>query len=354
MENEIIKNRKYLKFPDKKDYSKVVPKSDEEKKLPFPLFQKSYSTEATLIDLPSPKSFTVGKVPFIDLVNSRVSRRLYSDESLSLEELSFLLWCTQGVKEIPKQMAGVLRTVPSSGAKSPFETYLFINRVEGLSPGIYRYIAFEHKLLFIKTVENQKDLIGELVYGQAFAGKAAVVFCWVAVPYRTEWRYTVLAQKFITVDLGYVSQNLYMAAEALKLGTCALGYYEQSIMDELFELDTNQEMTMLVQPVGKVGAALRLKDFFEKKQSPVSEADLQKLVGKYTIGGANEIDVKLIDGKIITIVEENQMELRPRNPSEFLGDGFMRAAKCVFNEDGSVVKIIVLLKGDMIYDLIKQ
>jgi len=87
MENEITKNRKFLLYPDKKEYIDIVPKSDEEKKLPFPLFQKPYPSDAPLIDLPSPKNFKIGNLPFLDLVNSRVSRRRYSKESLSLEEL---------------------------------------------------------------------------------------------------------------------------------------------------------------------------------------------------------------------------------------------------------------------------
>jgi SagB-type dehydrogenase family enzyme len=355
MEKKIKQNRKFLRFPNnQEEYNKIVPESDEKKKLPFPLFQKPYPSDTALIDLPSPKNFNIGKVSFIDLVNTRISRRRFSNENLSLEELSFLLWCTQGVKEKPTKMAGILRTVPSSGAKSPFETYLFINRVEGLSPGLYRYISFEHKLMFIKTVDNQEEVIGELVYGQFWAGKGAVVFCWVAVPYRTEWRYTILAHKFITLDLGYVSENLYLAAEALKMGTCAIGYYQQKKMDILFELDTNQEMTILIQPVGKVATAIRLKDFFEKKQSPVNEADLQKLVGYYILGENLQVELKLIEGKLTALYEDKQSEMRARNPTEFLGNGFIRAAKFKLEENNSVGKLIVLLSGDTIIDLIKK
>jgi SagB-type dehydrogenase family enzyme len=144
-----------------------------------------------------------------------------------------------------------MRTVPSAGAKSPFETYLVINRVEGLEPGLYRYISFNHKLLFIKTLENAESKIGELAYGQNFVGKGAVVFCWVAIPYRSEWRYSILAHKFIAIDLGHVSQNLYLACEAVNLGTVAIGYYEQKKFDALLELDGQDEFVVLIAPVGK-------------------------------------------------------------------------------------------------------
>ncbi len=243
--------RKFLQFFDSEDYEKEVPESDEQKKIPPPPFQKAYPKDTILIDLVPPEEFKIGKTPFLKIVNSRKSRRKYTDEHLSLEELSFLLWCTQGLKRELKSGRGVLRTVPSSGAKSPFETYLVINRVEGLDPGLYRYISFSHKLYFVKKIEDAEKTIGELSYNQNFVGKAPVIFCWTAVPYRTEWRYTILAHKFIAVDLGLICQNLYMACEAIKLGTCAIGYYEQNKIDKLFELEPKDEFVVLLQPVGK-------------------------------------------------------------------------------------------------------
>ena len=145
-----------------------------------------------------------------------------------------------------------MRTVPSSGARNPFETYLVINRVEGLNPGLYRYISLKHKLLFIKKIEDSERKFGELSYNQMFVGKGAVIFCWVAVPYRTEWRYTILAHKFIAIDIGLVCENLYLACEAIGLGTVAIGYYEQSKMDKLFDLDGKDEFVILIAPVGRI------------------------------------------------------------------------------------------------------
>jgi len=245
------KNRRFLRFYDKDEYEELVPESDEKKKRPFPSFQKAYDEKKPLIDLIPPEKFEIGKKSFLDVINRRMSRRNYTEGSLTLEELSFLLWCTQGVKRTFKDIAGVMRTVPSAGAKSPFETYLIINRVDGVEPGLYRYISFNHKLLFIKSIENAKRKISKLTYNQMFVGKGAVIFCWVAIPYRTEWRYTILAHKFIAVDLGHVSENLYLACEAIDLGTVAIGYYEQKKFDALLELDGKDEFVVLVAPVGK-------------------------------------------------------------------------------------------------------
>lgn len=243
-------NRKFLRHFDREEYQKVVPESDQEKKIPMPLFQKEYPPDAVLIDLIHPEKINVGNKPFFKVVNDRVSRRKYTEDILSLEELSYLLWCTQGVKK--KFKFGLMRTVPSAGSRCPFETYLIINRVEGITPGIYRYLSLTHQLLFLKTIENSEKKIGELVYNTNFIGKGAIIFCWVTVPYRMEWRYTIIASKFIAIEVGMICENLYLACEAAGLGTVAIGYYEQNKIDTLFELDGKNEFVVLIAPVGKV------------------------------------------------------------------------------------------------------
>ena len=65
---------------------------------------------------------------------------------MPLTILSYLLWCTQGVKEVFQGNA-TLRNVPSAGARHAFETYLLINNVDGITPGLYRFLALEHSLI---------------------------------------------------------------------------------------------------------------------------------------------------------------------------------------------------------------
>lgn len=344
--------RKFLQFFDSEDYEKEVPESDEQKKIPPPPFQRNYPKDASLINLISPEDFKIGKTPFLNIVNSRKSRRKYTDESLSLEELSFLLWCTQGIKKESKSGRGVFRTVPSSGAKSPFETYLVINRVDGLDPGLYRYISFSHKLLFIKTIKDAEKKIGELSYNQNFVGKASVIFYWTAVPYRTEWRYTILSHKFIAIDLGLVCQNLYLACEAIKLGTVAIGYYEQNKVDKLFGLDTKDEFVVLLAPVGKYPKEKKVTTFFKKPKAEIKPGALKKLVGIYAKD----------DSKIEIIIKENQLYAKlgsyeesfdPYNETEFEGE-YIKAARFLFSKDGKVEKLIILTSGDDTVELIYQ
>ncbi|MGE5123065.1 MAG: SagB/ThcOx family dehydrogenase [Acidobacteriaceae bacterium] len=222
---------------------------DQRKGLPLPPLQKPYSEGAILIDLVSPEKFSVGKMPLLEAVGARQSWRKYRPDPLSLEELSFLLWATQGVKAIIMDGYATRRTVPSGGSRHPFETYLAIQRVDGLAVGLYRYLAIEHKLLLL----NEDPDIGLIISDGCadFALESAVTFIWTTIPYRTEWRYGPLSPKLIAQDSGHLCQNLYLACTAIHAGTCAVGAYDQAKMDGLLGVDGVDEFTIYCAPVGK-------------------------------------------------------------------------------------------------------
>jgi SagB-type dehydrogenase family enzyme len=251
---KIIKERRDLLKAH--DYNAVPPEDwwepDQRKDVPPPPLEKPYDSDATLIDLIDPKDFTVGQISLYEAIANRKSRRAFTDESLSLEELSFLLWSTQGVREIDKNKVWTKRVVPSGGGRQPYETYLLVYRVDGLDVGIYRYLPIEHKLILVtKDLPDGEELL-EKAWFQNFIGKSAVVFAWAAIPYKTEWRYSIISYKDILIEAGHISQNLYIACEAIGAGTCAIAAYEQKAMDELLQIDGEEEMTVYISPVGKV------------------------------------------------------------------------------------------------------
>ena len=125
------------------------------------------------------------------------------------------------------------RNVPSAGSRHPFETYLFIRNVEGLRPGIYHYLPSGHELEIWEEKADYAEELKEALNGQEFAGTAPVTFVWSVIPYRTEWRYGLQSHKYMLLDAGHVCENLYLACEAIGSGTCAVGSYNQELLDEL-------------------------------------------------------------------------------------------------------------------------
>ena len=223
--------------------------------IPQPSPQKEVEEGAMIVGLPAPSACELSKPDTRKCIGDRKSERRYTEEAITLEELSYLLWATQGVRGT-NENGKIMRTVPSAGATNTFETYLFVKNVEGLQQGIYRYQVYEHKLVFLKAVSDMTAMIDELTMAERqpfvpyFAGKASVIFAWSTIPYRAEWKFDVQAHKKILIDVGHVCQNLYIAGESIDRGVCAIGIYNQELMDEVLELDGDEELVIYLASVG--------------------------------------------------------------------------------------------------------
>ena len=225
-------------------------KSDQQNSVTKPDIIKPYDN-SKLIDLPEPNKDDI-KINNIDeIIQIRRSRRKFTEEQMTLTELSFLLHSTQRIQKIFKEGIATLRPVPSAGARHPFETYLAVLNIQELEKGIYRYIPDLHKLQYLHTFEGLEDKVVRSVMDQVWAGKTNVVFYWSCIPYRAEWRYTIKSHKAMLLDAGHICQNLYLAAESMKYGTCAIAAYDQDLSDELLKLDGEDEFTVYISPVGK-------------------------------------------------------------------------------------------------------
>ena len=227
-------------------------KTDQNRGVRPPPIQKIVPEDARRIDLDGPEKWDKMKeTSLIAAIANRQSRRRFSSEPLTLAELSFLLWVTQGVRETTGSYT-VQRTVPSAGCRHSFETYLGIMNVQDVEPGIYLFLPLEHQLVLVREDRNLGPSLVKAALDQTFCGESAVTFIWTTIPYRMEWRYDLAAHRVILIDAGHVGQNLYLACEAIGAGTCTVGAYDQELMDQLLGVDGNDEFTLYLAPVGKL------------------------------------------------------------------------------------------------------
>lgn len=246
---EFIEKTKYL----------YVGMSDQQKGLPQPLLELPPDPHAPLIDLPRPETMAT---PLLDLrvaIENRRSITTYASTPLSTEELSFLLWCTQGVQQTTGTY-WTMRTVPSAGARHAFETFLLVNGVEGLSPGLYRYLALTHRLQQVDTDPTVSRRITSACFDLQFIPRSGAVFIWTAVPYRMTWRYGERGWRDLLLDAGHVCQNLYLAAEVVGCGTCAIAAFDDDLMNQVLGINGSDQFAIYLATVGK-----------KEEKSPVSD-----------------------------------------------------------------------------------
>ena len=200
--------------------------------------------------LPTPA--TDGKVSVEKALADRRSQRRYQDKALSADQLSQILWAAYGITA-PKPdrpfLRGGFRTAPSAGGLYPFEIYVVIGDVKEIAPGVYKYDSQEHKI--VQTID--KDIRAELclaALGQKMVEEAPVTVFYGAIFSRMTGKYGERGrERYVCMDLGHSAQNIYLQAEALHLGTCAIGAFIDSKVSEVLQLPEEEEPLYLM-PVG--------------------------------------------------------------------------------------------------------
>ena len=169
---------------------------------------------------------------------------------MSMEVLSALLWAAQGFSG---KAGGLdLRTAPSAGALYPLETYIQVNRVRGVDPGLYHFNLQDWCLETLDTGQFGPQL-AQACLGQRFMAQAAVNICWSAVLRRNMAKYGHRGLRYIFMDVGHVCQNLLLAAEGLDLSACPVGAFFDQEANALFDLDGDEESFIYFASIGLPG-----------------------------------------------------------------------------------------------------
>ncbi len=176
--------------------------------------------------LPAP--VTKGEVSLEEALSQRRSVRSYSEEALTLQQFSQLFWAAQGLTK-----KDFYRIAPSAGALYPLELFAVAEQVEGLAPGLYRYIPKGHKIKLVKEGKLLDDLAGAAL-GQSAIHKCAAAFVVTGVVSRTAKKYGERAEQYVLIEVGHAAQNLLLQAAALGLGAVPMGaFYEKKVQKAL-------------------------------------------------------------------------------------------------------------------------
>lgn len=204
--------------------------------------------DAPRIELEVPA--TEGGAPLWTTIAKRRSIRNFENRSLSKQHISQLLWATQGITK--REMDFEFRACPSAGALYPVETYLVLNDVAEIEPGIYHYAVRSHNLEQLKK-GNFRIKIAQAALDQDMAYAANAVFVWTGLFERAKWKYDQRAYRYVYLDAGHIAQNLALAAVALDLGTCQIAALYDEEVNSLLGIDGKEESILYMSVVGHPG-----------------------------------------------------------------------------------------------------
>ena len=231
-------------------YSHISTSPQNEGVIPQPPLELPLPEGKPLIELPGAADILVPSMDLRSAIEARRTVRKYADEVLTLEELAYLLWVSQGVKRVSSRPS-TARTVPSAGARHAFETYVLVNRVAGLTPGLYRYAAIEHGLVDLEAEEEITEKVSHACLDQGQIKYSAATFMWVAVAERMYWRYTERGYRYLHLDAGHVCQNLALGAEQIECGICPIAAFDDVLLNKTLKLDGENMFVVYLASLGK-------------------------------------------------------------------------------------------------------
>lgn len=182
-------------------------------------------------------------------IKSRRSVRNYSKRPVSMAQLSQLLFAAQGITG--KMYAQPLRSAPSAGALYPFEIYAVVNNVEDLPRGIYHYCVLDHSLELVKAGDF-RGLIIDAGMEQEMLGASGVSFVLSAIFDRVRHKYGERGFRYVYIEAGHISQNIYLQAGSLGLGSVCVGAFLDEKVNRLIGVDGRKEAAIYLHAVGSL------------------------------------------------------------------------------------------------------
>jgi SagB-type dehydrogenase family enzyme len=183
----------------------------------------------------------VGAPPGMSVAQALAQRRSlreYADRSMAAEELAWVIRAATGITSTQGQ-----RAAPSAGALYPVETYVAVNRVEGIDPGLYHVDVRNQALEPVRRGSVAGDLMVAGL-GQDFLRHAPAVLVLTGVFQRSRWKYRARHYRYVCWEGGHVAQNIYLAAEAAGLGACMVGAFLDGMVNDLLRVDGRQEAAL--------------------------------------------------------------------------------------------------------------
>ncbi|MGB7789205.1 SagB/ThcOx family dehydrogenase [Methanoregula sp.] len=240
--NAFIKGTRYP------DYSTV----DLVLRVPEPPHELPVREGQKVIKLPNPKKFKVPDVSVRTAIENWEPVGFFARSSITMKELSYMLWCTQGFKRTVAETIQ-LRNIPSTGSRYPLETYFVAGEVDGLETGLYRYLPKSNSIVAERIDSGLPLEMSTASMNFKIVTRAAVTFLWVAIPYRSTWALGNRGYRSILIEAGHTCQNLIMAAACFGREVYPIDMFHDELIAKIANLDTETQWPVYLAAVGNSG-----------------------------------------------------------------------------------------------------
>lgn len=204
------------------------------------------------------------------LAARRTCRNFDPAAVLPMDDFACLLrrvWGAVGTRTLAPGAVAVKKTSPAGGGLHATEAYVLVQRVEGLAPGLYHYLSMEHALEPLQPLDAEAAaaLAHRFVAGQDWFQDAPVMVVMAARFDRLFWKYRrhAKAWRVVHLDIGHLSQTLYLSATERGLGCFVTAAINDRAVDQALGLAPLREAAIALVGFGPRAAERRVLELDE-------------------------------------------------------------------------------------------
>lgn len=150
-------------------------------------------------------------------------------------------------------------TVPSGGARYPISLYVVNFNIMYLEKGIYKYNNINNSLETIRSGDFRNDLLNATPFTELVDSCSFLIIS-VGDLEKTSSKYGNRGYNLMLMDLGHISQNIYLTSQKEKMGCRSIyGIYNQKL-NELLNLNGINKNSLLMHVLGK--EALSMTEYY--------------------------------------------------------------------------------------------
>ncbi len=172
---------------------------------------------------------------YSEILRKRHSTRSFKQQPVDKEKLSQLLLYSCGMAERGRDYPA--RAYPSGGARFPIEIYpVVFSGNKDIPSGVYHYNVKEHELDVLWQRPFTKAQIADL-FTYEWIQNASFALIMTGVFWRNQIKYGERGYRYVLLEAGHISENVYLTATALDIGCCAMGGMKDNNIERLLDID---------------------------------------------------------------------------------------------------------------------
>jgi SagB-type dehydrogenase family enzyme len=198
-----------------------------------------------IFELPAPDADD--SCPLVQCIEKRRSVREYTDDFISILNLSQLLLAAQGTTGSDGKQA-----IPSAGSLYPLSLHILVRRVSGLEPGIYSHQRDSHSLKLLTNEIPEAEVTNIGIGEQPWLRDAAFIICIAAKLEKSIEHFAAQAPegargvRYVYMESGALAQNVHLRATDLGLGAVLVAGFDDERAKKALKLPPDAEPTALI------------------------------------------------------------------------------------------------------------